>query len=114
MAPAAKHDWLRRMAAATCRPIVMPRQTAPAATPRAGSRADPSPVARADIVLPFPVWMGRLDSLLMTRTHRIPADIAHRISSAGNAGAPGSERKIPDQLSAVRGCSGWRFLDDVW
>jgi hypothetical protein len=96
MAAAAKHDGSGRLAPTSLGPIVVSCEATPAPTPRARSRGDSSRVARPDIVLPFPVWMGRLDCLLMTRTHRIPADIAHSISSAGNAGASGSERKIAD------------------
>jgi hypothetical protein len=94
MAAAAKYDRLWGTAPATFRPIVMPRQTAPAATPLAGSRTHPSRVARSDIVLPFPIRMWSVDRLLMTRTHRVRADIAHSVSSAGNAATPRSERKI--------------------
>jgi len=36
--------------------------------------------------------MGRVDGLLMPRTHRVLAYIADGISSAGNAGAPRSKR----------------------
>jgi len=74
----------------------MPRQTAPAATPRAGSRAHPSRVARSDIVLPFPIGIWRLNRSSMTNAYWIIADVTHGFSTTRDARLTESERDIAD------------------
>src|SRR6266487_4069302 len=96
MAATAKHDRLWGAAPPTCRPIVMPRQTAPAAAPRASSRADPSGVARSDIFLPLPVGIRRLHRSSMTNAYWIITDATHGFSATGDARLTDSEREIPD------------------
>jgi hypothetical protein len=74
----------------------MARQAAPAATPRAGSRADPSRVARSDVALPFPVGIWRLHRSAMTNAYWIIADATRGFSTTCDARLAESERDIAD------------------